>query len=93
MFPFEVLKDIFGALSRDNLDALMLANSAFLDVVLRDFAQGLFRLVERLTVFGCAPLHPNVEFIMPSINASNQSVRVDRWEFGRRMALCRVSHL
>lgn len=48
MPPLEVLKSVFGALSREDLETLMLVGRLFRAVVQRDFAQGPFRFANAL---------------------------------------------
>ncbi|KAH7709812.1 hypothetical protein AAVH_22911 [Aphelenchoides avenae] len=51
MLPLELLNVIFGALSRDDLDTLMLTNVLFRDIVLHDFAEEPLRYFEELTIY------------------------------------------
>lgn len=51
MLPLELLKVIFGALSRDDLDALMLTTVRFRDIALRDFAREPLRHFETLRIY------------------------------------------
>lgn len=93
MPPLEVLKDVFGALTRDDLDMLMLVKSAFLNVVRRDFAKGPYRVVLRLKVSNYNNNGVQFAFYVPSRTTSQQSVYADSEDFGRWIAFCRIKHL
>lgn len=86
MLPLELLKVIFGALSRDDLDALMLANVSFRDIVLRDFAKQPFRHFAALNV--CL----NESYVLVR-TAENRYVCGDNDDFRRRMRFGRVRKL
>lgn len=86
MRPLELLKVIFGALSRDDLDALMLANASFRDIVLRDFAKKPFRYVSTL----CIHEYKRYGFV---ITKGNEYRFWDNDDFSRRMRLARDGSL
>ncbi|KAH7704857.1 hypothetical protein AAVH_27942, partial [Aphelenchoides avenae] len=86
MLPLELLNVIFGALSRDDLDALMLTNVLFRDIVLRDFAEEPLRYFHRLHIRG----QQNYAF---EITEGNEELCEDVDEFSRRMRLVRVGGL
>lgn len=82
MLPLELLKVVFGALSRDDLDALMLASVLFRDIVLRDFVNGPFRHFDILYIDG----YQNYGFRLPAGNkywCRDNDVFSDRLRFGR----------
>lgn len=86
MLPTELLKAIFCALSRDDLDALMLTSVLFRDVVLRDFANEPFRFLEDLHI----DRHQNYRF---DLSTQNRYRSEDNDDFSRRMRLARVDKL
>lgn len=86
MLPLELLKVIFGALSRDNLDALMLANVSFRDIVLGDFANEPRRHFEALNIYE----KQSYAFVATT---GNEHVCGDDEEFIRRMRHVRVDRL
>lgn len=80
MLPPELLKVIFGALSRDDLDALMLANGLLCDIVLRDFSKEPFRYADSLNIYQGYML----------IFTTDMHRFEDNDELNRRMRLMRV---
>lgn len=86
MLPPEVLQAVFEALSRDDLDALMLTNVSFCDIVPRDAAKGPFRYFAELNI--CGP--KRYAFVLPT---GNEHLCGDDDDFGRRMRLGRVVKL
>lgn len=88
MLPLELLKVIFGALSRDDLDALLLTNVLFRDVILRDFAKEPLRYIANLEIVGWQTYlfdHP--------WRTRDCYLCIDNDEFRRRMRLGRVGKL
>lgn len=84
MLPPELLKVVFGALSRDDLDALMLTNALFCDIVLRDFAKEPFRYFVALQID---------ESYAFGLSVGNYYACRDSDDFNRRMRLARVDSL
>lgn len=87
MLPLELLKVIFGALSRHDLDALMLVNVLFRDIVLRDFAEEPLRHFPALTI--CEDL--SYEFSLTT--GDEHHLCKDDDDFSRRMRHARVGML
>lgn len=81
MLPLELLKDICGALSRDDLDVLTPANILFRDIVLRDFAE------EPLRYFPVLYIHEYRNYYLNGYRC------VENEDFTRRMRLGRVGTL
>lgn len=52
MLPIELLKTIFGVLSGNDFDAVMLVNVLFRDMALRDFVKKPLRYFESLMIYG-----------------------------------------
>lgn len=86
MLPPELLKVIFGALSRDDLDALMLTNAFFRDVVLRDLAKEPCRYFAALKIYA----ELSYRFVLTS---GHTFLCKDNDDFGRRMQFARVGKL
>lgn len=86
MLPLELLKVIFGALSRDDLDALMLTNVLFRDVGLRDFAKEPFRYFASLYIYGYQ------DYALENTTGNGYRCR-DNEDFSRRMRFGRVGKL
>lgn len=86
MLPLELLKVIFGALTRDDLDALMLTNAVIRDVVLRDFAVEPYRRFASLNILG----HRSYAFVLTS---GVKYLCEDNDDFGLRMRLGNVGRL
>lgn len=86
MLPTELLKVIFGALSRDDLDAMMLVNVLCRDIVLRDFAEEPLRYFATLNIRA----HQRHEFVLA---AGDKYSCEDNNDFSRRMRLARVGEL
>ncbi|KAH7715685.1 hypothetical protein AAVH_16928 [Aphelenchoides avenae] len=86
MLPLELLKVIFGALSRDDLDVLMLTSTLFHDMVLRDFASEPFRYFATLYIWE----HESSRFELTTGNTYDCE---DNDDFNRRLRLGRVGVL
>lgn len=86
MLPVELLNVVCGALSRDDLDALMLANALFRDIILRDFANGPFRYFKTV----CARGHHGYSFVPTK---GSKYFCEDNDDFGRRMRFGRAGCL
>ncbi|KAH7715681.1 hypothetical protein AAVH_16924 [Aphelenchoides avenae] len=71
MLPLEVLKVIFGAVSRADLEALMLVNALFRDIVVRDFNKVPLRCIEHLGVYD----GHDYEFIFTILSDRNYRTR------------------
>lgn len=86
MPPLALLKVIFGALSRNDLDALMMVNVSFREIVLRDFPNEPFRYFTSLCIDG----YQSYRF---DLTARNDYLCADNDDFGRRMRLARIGDL
>ncbi|KAH7709811.1 hypothetical protein AAVH_22910 [Aphelenchoides avenae] len=86
MLPLELLKATFDALSRDDLDALMLTNVQFRDIVLCDFAKEPLRYFATLIIRE----HQCYRF---DLNTGNKYICEDNDDFMRRMRLARIGEL
>lgn len=86
MLPTELLKVIFGALSRDDLDALMLTNALFHDIVRRDFASEPYRYFGFLET----DEYPSYGF---GLVTGQIFLCVDKVDFSRRMRFARLGGL
>lgn len=94
MLPLELLSVVFGFLSRADLEALMLVNAVFRELVLRNFAAEPFRHFTELCVFE----HRYYEFDFTDINSDGTTrwqwyISRDDDDFRRRMRLSRVGSL
>lgn len=91
MLPLELLKVIFGALSRADLEAIMLVNATFRDIVQRDFNKGPLRYIKRLCVYD----GHDYEFIFSKFDKWSGMYKYtycyNKEEFGRRMRYARVA--
>lgn len=85
MLPLELLNVVFGALSRDDLDTLMLTNVLFCDIVQRDFAKEPFR-------YFAAGLQVAESYEFGLTMGNYYSCR-DNDDFNRCMRLARVGSL
>lgn len=86
MLPLELVKVILGALSRDDLDVLMLANASFRDIVLRDFAKEPYRYFAAMKISG----HKSYKL---GIASDNEYHCDDNDDFSQRMRLVRIGNL
>lgn len=92
----ELLKEVLGALSRDDLEVLMRVNKRFLEIIQRDFAKGPFRLIDDLKISG----HDRTEFrlVCERLMGEEESERLvykttSAEKFGRRVNMGRVASL
>lgn len=86
MLPLELLKVIFGALTRNDLDVLMLTNVLFRDVVLRDFTKEPFRQFTSLHILA----YQSYRFVLTT---GHGYLCKENDDFSRRMRLGRVGGL
>lgn len=86
MLPPELLKVVFGALSRDDLDALKLSSVSFRDIVVRDYANEPFRYFEALNIYEAQ----SYTFVPPR---GNEYTCGDDEDFRRRMLHAHVGRL
>lgn len=86
MLPPELLQVVFEALSRDDLDVLVLTRFSFSEIVLRDFVKTPFRYVAELNICG----HKDYEFLLPT---GDKYTCKDDDDLCRRMGLARVGEL
>ncbi|KAH7666414.1 hypothetical protein AAVH_43226, partial [Aphelenchoides avenae] len=91
MVPRELFKVIFGGLSRDDMDALMLTNALFRYIVLRDFAKEPLRYYHTLHIYA----NQNYDFFdgLPLLSTTNNYRCEDNDDFSWRMRLTRVGRL
>lgn len=95
MLPTELLNVILGALSRDDLDALMLTNALFRDVVARDFAKEPFRYFKELNIREYQPYTAERAYrvyLFTPVTGRTSSCRNDD-DFCRRLRLARIGKL
>lgn len=62
MLPLDVLNAACAAMSRDDLETLMLVNAFFRQTIQRDFAEGPFRFVDRLSIVGSTETIVTINF-------------------------------
>lgn len=93
MLPLELLRVVFGVLSRADLEVLMLVKAVFRDVVIRDFATEPFRYYIQLQVQR-GEYHFNYTTISADGTKRQQRYNCqDDEDFHRRMRFARIGAL